>query len=258
MESGYSNRAKLLSVAFLLIGVVSVTFAYSLQRANQPKLRHARGLTVVTKETITMNDPKMQAEPGQADYVITTRYQKSDGTWKEVRTAYKYSGKVLREQTSFGIPSQGVFHIDKDKGVLDFLSQMPSKEESSYVSITDGRDNKRYSRDEVVQGYKTYVLHYVIAQDGSYEDEYHAPDLDGYVIKSFKFAPYGSSTTETIQITLGDPDESIFSSLPNLLVDYERFEKKIQAVEDDGHHETAEAMRQQLKQERAKKIMQQP
>lgn len=252
MDFQFSRKAKLMSVALFVIGIVSVTVAYSLQRANRLKLRPAKGFTIITKETITMNDPSMQAEPGQADYVITARYQKSDGTWKEVRTAYKSSGKVLREQISFGIPGKGVFQIDKDKEVLSFLSQMPSKEQTSYVPITNGHDNKRFSRDEEVQGYKTYVLHYAVAEDGSYEDEYYAPDLDGYAIKSVKLAPYGSSVTEAIQITLGDPDESLFSSLPNFSVDYDRFEKKIQAIEDDGHRDTAETMRRQLEQERAK------
>jgi hypothetical protein len=254
MSNNFSARIKLVSIALLLAGMVSVALAYSLKQANGLKLRHAKGFTIVTKETVTMNDPSMQSEPRQADYVITARYQKSDGTWKEVRTAYKSSGKVLRENITFGIPGRGVFQVDKDHGVLSFTSQMPPKEETSYVSINDGHDNKRFSRDDIVQGYKTYVLHYVVAEDGSYEDEYYAPDLDGYAIKSFKFAPYGSSVTEAIQITLGDPDESVFGSLPNWLVDYDRFKKKIQAIEDDGHHETAETMRRELERELAKKI----
>jgi hypothetical protein len=200
-----------------------------------------------------MNDLSMQSRPAQADYVITTRYQKSDGTWKEVRTAYKSNGKVLRENIQFGIPGQGVFQVDKDQGVLAFISPMPPKEETSFVAITDGHDHRRFTKDDVVQGYKTYVLHYEVAEDGSYEDEYYAPDLDGYPIKSLKFAPYGSSVSEPVQITLGNPDENVFGSLPNWSVDYDRFKKKIQAIEDDGHHETAEAMRRDLERELAKK-----
>lgn len=257
MDFEFSKKFKLLSVALLVVGVVSVAVAYSFQRTNGLRLRHAKAFTIVTKETITMNDPSMQAEPGQADYVITASYQKSDGTRKEVITAYKSNGTVLRENITFGVPGQGVFQVDKGHGVLHFLSQMPPKEETSYVAITDGHQHPRFTRDEAVQGYKTYVLHAVVDEDGSYEDEYHAPDLDGYTIKSSKWAPYGSSVTEAIQITLGDPDESVFGSLPNFLVDYDRFEKKIQAIEDDGHHETAEAMRRQLEQERAKKIKEQ-
>ena len=254
MDFEFSKKFKLLSVALLIVGIVSVAVAYSLQRANGVKFRHAKGFTIVTKETITMNDPSMQAEPGQADYVITASYQKSDGTRKEVRTAYKSNGKVLRENITFGLPGQGVFQVDKDHGVLHFLSQMPPKEETSYVPITDGHEHPRFLRHEVVQGYKSYVLHYVVDPDGSYEDEYYAPDLDGYAVKSFKWAPYGSSVTEMIQITPGDPDESVFGSLPNFLVDYERFKDKIQAIEEDGHHETAEALRRQLEQELAKKV----
>src|SRR5882762_5902971 len=176
MDFEFSKRFKLLSIVVLVIGVVSAAVAYSFQRANSLKLRHAKGFTIVTKETVTMNDPSMQSEPGQADYVITARYQKSDGTWKEVRTAYKTNGTALREAIQFGIPGRGVFQVDKERGVLNFISQMPPKEETSYVPINDGHDNKRFSRDDIVQGYKTYVLHYVVAEDGSYEDEYYAPD----------------------------------------------------------------------------------
>jgi hypothetical protein len=254
MSNRFYARIKLLSLSLLIAGMVSVALAYSLKPSNGVKLKAKRAFTVVTKETVTMNDPNMQSESGQADYVITARYQKSDGTWKEVRTAYKSTGKVLREDIQFGIPGQGVFQVDKDRRMLSFISQMPPKEETSYVPITDGHEHPRFLRHDVVQGYNTYVLHDVVAEDGSYEDEYYAPDLNGYPIKAFKFAPYGSSVTEAIQITLGDPDESVFASLPNWLVDYDRFKKKIQAIEDGGHHETAAAMRQELEKQLAKKI----
>lgn len=254
MHFQFSYKLKLMSVALFVTGIVSVAVAYSLHGGNGLTRRHAKGFTIVKKETVTMNDPSVQAEPRQADYVITARYQKSDGTWKEVITAYKSNGKVLRENITFGLPGQGVFKIDKDRGVLDFISSMPPKEETSYVTITDGSQHPRFTRHELVQGYKTYVLHTVVDEDGSYEDEYYAPDLDGYPIKSFKWAPYGSSVTEAMQIVLGDPEESVFGDFPTGLVDYDRFKKKIQAAEDDGHHETAEAMRRELERELAKKI----
>jgi hypothetical protein len=252
--AGFSRKFKLLTVVLLAIGVVSAGVAYSLQRANGVKLRHAKGLTIVTKETVTMNDPSMQAAPQQADYIITARYQKSDGTWKEVRTAYKSNGAVLRKDIGFGIPGQGSYQVDTAQGVLNFLSPMPPREVTSYVQITDGHENPGFLRNETVQGYNTYIVHNLVADDGSYEDGYYAPDLDGSLIKSFKFAPYGSSITEAIQITLGDPDESVFSSLPNWVIDYDHFKKKIQAIEDDGQHETAEALRRDLELELAKHI----
>lgn len=252
--AGFSKKFKLLTVALLVLGVVSAAVAYSLQRANTVKLRHRKGFTIVTKETVTMNDPNMQAAARQADYIITLRYQKSDGTWKEVRTAYKSDGQVLRKEIGLGIPGQGAFQVDTAHGRLNFLSSMPPKEETSYVPFADGHEHPKFLRHERVQGYNTYVLHDIVAEDGSYAENYYAPDLDGCLIKSLKVAPYGSSVTEAIQITFGDPDESVFASLTNWVVDYDRFKKKIQAIEDDGHHETGEAMRRELERELAKQI----
>jgi hypothetical protein len=218
-------------------------------------MRRAKGLTIVTKETIRLHDPKMQALPQQADYVITVRSQKSDGTWKEVRTRYKVDGSVLSETTNFGIPGEGAFQFDKARGELEFLSPMPPKETTSYVPITDGHNHPRYVRDEVVQGYQTYVLHYEVDKAGSYEDEYYAPELDNYPIRSVKIAPHGVSVTELVQITLGDPDESVFTSLPKGSVKYEHFKQKMKALEDDGMHEAAGAMQRELEQELSRQTM---
>jgi hypothetical protein len=61
-----------------------------------------------------------------------------------------------------------------------------------------------------------------------------------------KVAPHGVSVTEVLQITLGDPDENVFASLPKGSVKYEHFKQKIKALEDDGMHEAAGAMRRDL------------
>jgi len=254
MTSGFSKRTKLLSIVIFVIGVVSASVAFTLQPAKGKRLRPAKGFTIVLKETISLNDPKWQAEAGQADYVITTRYQKSDGTWKEVRTAYKANGKVLRKNIQFGIPGKGVYDIDRSRMTLNFISSMPPKEETSFVAATDGHDHRLFARDEVVQGYRTYVLHYVLDKDGTYEEEYYAPELNNYPIRGFKSAPYGHSVTEMLSVTLGDPDESVFASLPQWSVDYAQFERKIQAIADDGKPETAAALQRELKEQIAKEI----
>jgi hypothetical protein len=249
-----SNKLRLLAIFLFFAGVVSVSLAFSLQRTSSIKRRPAKGFTIVTRETITMNDPASQAEPRQADYVITTRYQKSDGTWKEVKTAYKNSGKVLRKTIEFGIPGLGAFHLDRDRETLEFLSAMPPKEVTSYVAVADGHNHPNFLRDDVVQGYHTYVLHYLVDKDGYYEDEYYAIDLDGQPVRSEKFAPYGHSVTEPVQILLGDPDDSVFSSLPDWVISYKQFERKIQALEDDGKREVAAALRRDLQGRTAKQL----
>lgn len=244
MKTALSKRFRVLSIALFITGAVSVVIAYSLP-SRGPETRPAKGFTIVTKETIKLNDPKQQANPQQSDYVITVRHQKSDGTWKEVRTAYKSDGKVIREHISFGIPGKGVYQ-DSGKGELEFLSAMPSTEVTSLVPIVDSHRDPRFVREEVVQGYNTYVLHYKVDDNGSYEEENYAPELNNYPIRSVKVAPYGVSTTEMVQLTLGNPADDVFTSVPNGTVKYDAFKNKMKALQDDGKHEAADAMRRDL------------
>jgi hypothetical protein len=244
MNKAFSRRMRVLSIALFVMGVVSAVIAYALPQKG-PKTRPAKGFTIVTKETIKLNDPKEQANPQQSDYVITVRSQKSDGTFKEVRTAYKNDGKVIRQQITFGTPGDGVFQ-DTGKGELEFLSAMPSTEITSLVPIVDSHSDPRFVREEVVQGYNCYVLRYEVDKDGSYEEEYYAPELDNYAIRSVKVAPYGVSTTEMVQLTLGNPADDVFTSVPKKPVKYDAFKNKMKALEDDGKQEAADAMRRDL------------
>jgi len=244
MNKTLSRRIRILSILLFVTGVVSAVIVYALPPKG-PKTRPAKGFTIVTKETIKLNDPKEQAKPQQADYVITVRSQKSDGTWKEVRTRYKNDGKVIREHTSFGIPGNGVYQ-DSGNGQLEFLSAMPSTDVTSFVPIVDSHSDPKFAREEVVQGYNTYVLHYEVDKDGSYEEEYYAPELDNYPIRSVKVAPHGVSTTEMVQLTFGNPANDVFTSVPKGTVKYDAFKNKMKALQDDGKHEAADAMRRDL------------
>ena len=244
MNKAFSRRIRVLSLALFVTGVVSAVIAYALPPKG-PKTKPAKGFTIVTKETIKLNDPKAQANPQQTDYVITVRSQKSDGTWKEVRTAYKNDGKVIKENTTFGIPGDGVFQ-ESGKGELQFLSAMPSTEVTSLVPVVDGHSDPKFVRDEVVQGYNTYVLRYEVDKNGSYEEEYYAPELDNFPIRTVKVAPHGVSTTEMVQLTLGNPAEHVFTSVPKGQVKYDAFKNKMKAFEDEGHRDAADVMRRDL------------
>jgi hypothetical protein len=251
METKISKNIRLLSVGMLIAGIVSVAIAFALPQVKGGK-RRAKGFTIVSKETIKLNDSKMQSRSQQADYVMTIRYQKSDGSWKEVITAYKANGNVLKETMSFGIPGEGVYQLNKSSGELDFLSAMPTKEVTSYVMVSDGHQHPQFLKDDVVQGYKTYVLHYEIDKDGSFMDEYYAPDLDGYPIRAMKVSPHGVSVTEAVEITFGDPDEKVFASLPKSKVNYDHFKKKMAALDQEGSREAAATMQRELEQRLAK------
>jgi hypothetical protein len=240
-------RFKFVSIVIFVIGLVSATVAFSIQKSNGKKQRHRIGFTLVTKQSTVPFVPIQNSDR----YTITVRYQKSDGTWRQVRTPRNAEGKVLKRDITVGVPGQGVFKVNKDQGALDFVSSMPGKEVTSYVQITDGRNDPSYLKDDWVFGYKTYVLRFP-HDDGGYVDLYCAPDLDGAVIKLVAASPYGMTVEEPIEIKLGDPDERVFGSLPNWLVNYDRFKEKIATLEEKGKHESAEALRREMAQHIAK------
>lgn len=239
---------KFVSIGLLIAGIVSAAVAYSLKQANGNNRRPATGFTIVTKETAVFTGEPDSPEPG---YIITTRYQRSDGTWKRVKVFYRADGKIQNEDVGFGIPGQGVYQLDKERVKLNFISGMPSKEQAGYAEITDGRNHPNFLKHEVVQGYQTYVLHFT-DQEGGYTDVYFAPELDNYPIKQVKVGTGGTAVTEPIQIQIGDPDDNVFRHFPKWLVNFDRFKEKIQALEDEGKHDSAEGFRQELQKQLAK------
>lgn len=250
MSNRFSARIKLASIALLIAGMVSAALAYSLRQANAVKRRPAQGFTLVTKETAILT-PGPELGRVKAGHIITTRYQRSDGTWKRVRTYYDPDGKVFKEDIGFGIPGEGVFQVDQSRATLNFISSMPSEEESSYVPIRNGHDDSNFLRDDVVQGYQTYVLRFP-DQEGGYTDLYCAIALDGHPIRKVTVQTNGVAIEEPVQINLGDPDDKVFENFPKWFVRYERFEERIQMMEDMGKPEAASAMRQELKRRLAK------
>ena len=90
--------------------------------------------------------------------------------------------------------------------------------------------------------------------DGGYYEMYCAPELDGEPIRKVSASPGGVTIDEAVKITLGNPDDKAFGSLPNLLVSYDLFKSKIAVMEERGNHEAAEAMRRQLEEQIAKQI----
>jgi len=240
-------RFKVASILVFGLGLLSVGVVYALQ-ANNSKLRHRTGFTLVMKETaaVTTNG----ADAKQIAYTITVRYQRSDGSWRQIRKYYNGLEQVIKKDLGFAVPGRGVFRIDRDRGVLDFLSSMPPKEKTSYVAITNGHDDPHFLKDDNVQGYATYVLRFP-DQDG-YTDLYYAPQLDGQIIRKVHVSRNSVAINEPIQITLGDPDDRVFASLPRLVVNYDHFQEKIAAMDERGNHEAAEAMRRELEEELAR------
>ena len=237
-------RIKFIAITLFVLGLVSAAVGYAMKQSNGGKLKPAKGFTLVTRETATHSRPN----PLASSYVIVTRHEKSNGAWKQVRTYHHSDGKPFREDISFGIPGEGVFQVDQARGTLNFISSMGPQEQTSFVPVTDGRDHPNFLKEEVVQGYATYVLRFP-DEDGGYVDVYKAPELNNRTIKKVIVSDGGVALAEPVQITVSDPDEKIFEHLPRWHVRFERFEEKIKAIEEGGKPETAKAMRQQMERE---------
>jgi hypothetical protein len=245
MSAKTYTKFRLLCGLLFLVGVVSATVAVSTNQQNT-KRRHAKGFTLITRETVAING----ADPAKMGYVITVRYRRSDGTWRQVRTYRDANGKVLNRDIGFGLPGSGVFHMDSRNRTLEFLSAMPAKEETSYVPIIDGHSDPNFVRDDTVQGYATYVLHFS-DQDGGFTEIYYAPELDNLPIKRVAISPGGVDIMEAVSIVPGEPNDRAFV-FPNGIVNFDHFKEKIRTMEESGNHEAAQALQQQLDEQLAK------
>ena len=236
----------------LVVGIVSAGFAYALHEPKATSLRHRKGFTLKTRETTTW---PTDHQPTEAEIVSaeTTRYQRSDGAFKQVRTYFNAKGLIVKKELLFGIPGQGVFAINNPKGPLIFLSSMPPREKTSFVNVTNGHNHQNFTRDDSVQGHPTYVLRFP-SEDGGYVEMYCAPELDGQALRTVSVSPGGTSIEEVTQLIEGDHDNRIFGSLPNLPVNYDLFMRKIAISEEAGKHEVAVAMRRELDEQLARQM----
>jgi hypothetical protein len=170
----FSNRFKTLSITVFLLGAVTAGFAYSVKLAQRPK--PAIGFTITSRQTAALVDGT------PAGSITEVRYQKSDGSWKQVRTYFGPDGKMLKEDIGFGQSGRGVFHVDKENKALQFLSQM--EVQTVNKAAYDRHKDEKFVRDDTVLGYKTEVLRFTQDDGSGYTDKYFAPALQGLPIKS--------------------------------------------------------------------------
>jgi len=225
----------------LLLGIVTAILAYSINQTKKPKPPLA--LTMISRQTVT---PAGEApQPG----FTAMRYQRSDGSWKQVSTYTSPDGKLQKENIGFGLMGRGVFEVNKRNRILYFISAMPA---NPFYSPNDLRRDERYVRDDSVLGYETRVLRFPDDDGSGYIENYYAPALHDLLLKTVSVSEEATSVTEAVQIQLGEPSEDEFRSLPDWPIRFDRFEEKIEVMENAGNTAAAEQMRELLKQERQK------
>ena len=239
------KQLKILSVTVLLTGIVVAGLAYVMKQkqasAAQPVLPRL-GFTLASRQVLTgreLPEPVLRA--------TQVRYQRVDGAFRQVTTYYREDGSRRNEDNVFGMPGLGVFQVDTKKGVLIFLSPMTEGRLGASGSF------KPDARQEVVMGYKTYVLRFPEGESQQYKEVYYAPDLQSLPIKHVFVSNNLVETLEPVSIDIGDPDEEVFKAIPKLPVSYDYFEFKIQEAESMNQYQAASEMRRQLQEARSSK-----
>lgn len=238
MREMASNRMKVWSVVIFLLGLLSAAFAFGLQTARESKSFPA--YTIISKRTFTPSDG------GQPMGELTmTRYQRTDGTWKQIVTYFKSDGTVNRRTVTFGQPGRGVFQQDEDQANLKFISQMDKP--LSELPLFDIRSDPAFLKELSILGYQTFVLRsYEEDSSGDYSDVYYAPAFHNLSLKEVSYSKRGVTVLEPVEIRIGEPRQDDFGSLPNGNVDYELFEQKIRVLDDRGKLDAANAIKQEL------------
>lgn len=179
------------------------------------------------------------------------RFQRGDGTWKEITTYYSESGSAEGSAVTVGITDRGVYKVSDEKHKLFFLS--PKYHSSHDVSADIMRQNGNFARDDVVLGYPVIVQRTPSGDETGYTEFYLAPSLGGTLLKQQVMHTDGSfSIIEAEEIKLAEPSDAEFGSLPDYPVDYAIYERMINDADRNGKSELASTMRKVLAEQKSR------
>jgi hypothetical protein len=231
------ERFRKLSLVVFILGLATAGFAYYVTSSPKPA---TTGFTLYSRISFTRVGSSESRTTGSR-----VRYQKSDGSFKQITTYLNADGTAKKPNFLFGLLGRGVFEVSGDDKAMSFLS--PMRAQIPPVSEAELRNTHSHDilRDETLLGYKTIVVR-ILGDSSSYTELYHALDLQGLQIKTVEVSDAGTMVIEPTKIQLGEPAEGDLS-MPSLPISYDLFEDKIKTLEERGQSETAERLRQQLR-----------
>ena len=230
-----SHKLRLASSGVLGIGVVALILAYQWRASSQ---EGRQGFTLYSTMTTIMQDGR------QTITGTRIRYQRADGSFKQVTTYLAPDGTVTKTDILFGSPNRGVFSVNERDKKTEFISSLSEK--SIALSEKDLHSSDRnIVREETLMGYKVLVAR--VGDDSTYTELYHAPSLLGFQIKTVSASPTSTLKIEPTKIVLGNPAASEIANVPRYPMSYDLFEEKIKTVEERGSAEAAQQMRETLR-----------
>lgn len=175
---------------------------------------------------------------------ITTRYHRADGLYKLVHTYPAQESQPGRVETYFGYVALGLFRLDEARQRLVFVA--PQSDEQSEDVEAALRADPRFDREEDVRGQHALVMRTLGADEAEYTEEFHAPGLDGLLVKRVEHSPMRREVWEPMSMEFGEPAASLFTDLDRYRPDYTHYEREIQKTERDPQQRRAAQVMREL------------
>lgn len=171
------------------------------------------------------------------------RWQKSDGSWKEMTTNYDKDGNIAETYNKYAINGRGLFGVNEKKKQLQFLSSRPDVIPA--FSEETFRKNPRFGGESALLGYKT-LIERIDEGDGELTEFHRAPELNGFIVKIFSTSADGSKTViEATDIIIAEFSDSEYGVMPEYPVVYDSYKKAVDATKDSNPN-TAKEMEKNL------------
>lgn len=235
MKTILSHKLRFASLAVLGLGVVALILAYQSRATSQ---EGRQGFTLYSTMTTIMQDGSQTITGNRI------RYQRADGSFKQVTTYLAPDGTVTKTDILYGSPNRGVFLVEEKAKKIQFLSSLSEK--SIALSEKDlHASHRNLVREETLMGYRVLVAR--DGDDSTYTELYHAPSLMGFQIKTVSVGPDSTLKIEPTKIVPGNPAAREIANVPRYPMAYDLFEEKIKSVEERGSADAAQQMRETLR-----------
>ena len=196
---------RILGVAIALIGL-SVFLA---SRFGPSSVGAGRGEPTATGFTMVSQQFLKQDDGTRLLKGIWTRYQRSDGAFRQDNARVMPGGELVVHSSSISVPGEGSVRAVRRRGVTDERPGSVTAPFTTLESIDDMKNNPRFGYrllgTETILGFETHIVEQT-KPDGQQSKSSFAPELLGFPIR----LEIDDMLVEPLSIVLGEPDHLVF------------------------------------------------
>lgn len=220
MNNNLAKAARLVPVAVFLLGAITAGVGYAVKQTRTQLL----GTQPRTGFKVTYNQTYTSADGREHEHAaVIERYEKADGSWKQVTTWLNPDGTVRSVSKVYGLNGRGVFRVNEKTKQLIFIGDRPAQMPDFSEAAT--RRDPTFIGDASMLGYKTLVLRTPFDGGSGYAEHHVAPALQGVYLKTV-FNEGEINAIEAMKIEVGEPPANEFTDMPDYPVSYEEVQNR--------------------------------